>query len=259
MYEKKIEFRCKSCEQCFKTSRDLKYHMKSHVSMVQVFKCKKCERIFNEEWKLKAHQKSHNEHKCEQCEKTFRNEDIKLKHIKISHENLKIFCHFYNNSKACPFVDNCIFVHEKSEPCKFGELCERENCMYIHETCDDDENGADDEENYGSEEVDDCVNEAEKTFVNPYRSEESDASCDDVPDKNDMKENVDEQSETINDADEKVIWKCEVCKFETDNKQRFDRHKFENHSVSGKYVCIQCKQEFDTRKKFNSHNYHGCC
>ena len=34
MYEKKIKFRCKSCEQCFKTSRDLKYHMKSHVSMV---------------------------------------------------------------------------------------------------------------------------------------------------------------------------------------------------------------------------------
>ena len=54
------------------------------------------------------------------------------------------------------------------------------------------------------------------------------ASRDDVPGKNDMKENVDVQSETFNDTDEKVIWKCDVGKFETDNKQRFDRHKFES-------------------------------
>ena len=254
MYEKKMEYRCKSCDQCFKTFRDLKCHMRNHVSMVQVFKCEKCEHIFNEEWKLQAHQKSHNEYKCEQCEKTFKYEDIKQKHIKISHEHFKIYCNFYNNRKTCPFGDNCVFVHEKSEPCKYGELCERENCMYIHETCDDDENGDD------YEEVDDNVNEAERTFLNPYnnRLEECDASCDDVQGKNDMKDKNDEQSETNNDVDEKVIWKCEVCKYESDNKRRFDRHTFENHSVPGKYVCIQCKQEFDTRKKFNSHNYHGC-
>ena len=57
---------------------------------------------------------------------------------------------------------------------------------------------------------------------------------------------------------EETLVRCELCNFETANKERMKRHTFEIHSVKGKYVCIQCKYEFETRKQFNSHNYHGC-
>jgi hypothetical protein len=52
--------------------------------------------------------------------------------------------------------------------------------------------------------------------------------------------------------------KCDVCIFKTTDKIRFERHKFENHSVKGKYKCIQCLQEFEKRKYFNHHNFKGC-
>ena len=50
---------------------------------------------------------------------------------------------------------------------------------------------------------------------------------------------------------------CEQCQFNTPNTDRMQRHKFENHSVKGKYVCSICKGEFD-KKPFKSHQYHGC-
>ena len=61
-----------------------------------------------------------------------------------------------------------------------------------------------------------------------------------------------------NNIESEISVKCDLCNFETTNKERMKRHSFENHSVKGKYICIQCKREFDTRKYFNSHNYHGC-
>ena len=67
----------------------------------------------------------------------------------------------------------------------------------------------------------------------------------------DMK-NVEEATE------EPKIFQCDVCNFETTNKAKFDKHKFEKHSVQGKWVCCGCKWEFATRKEFNSHKYHGC-
>ena len=52
--------------------------------------------------------------------------------------------------------------------------------------------------------------------------------------------------------------KCDMCKYETTDKKRFERHTFKIHSVKGKYVCCECHEEFDTIKWFNSHNYRGC-
>ena len=74
--------------------------------------------------------------------------------MKISHESLKIYCHYFNNSKTCPFDDECVFLHEDAEICKYGAQCERNNCMFKHENDtvnDNDDNevdveGVDDEE-----------------------------------------------------------------------------------------------------------------
>ena len=56
------------------------------------------------------------------------------KHNKITHENLIIYCHYFNNDKICPFKEECLFLHEEAETCKFGKLCERMFCMYKHES-----------------------------------------------------------------------------------------------------------------------------
>ena len=76
--------------------------------------------------------KSHVVYSCEHCERTFTNHDIKEKHVKISHENVKLFCYFYNNNLECPRDAQCIFLHEQSENCKYSKRCEREKCMYKH-------------------------------------------------------------------------------------------------------------------------------
>ena len=81
---------------------------------------------------MMAHMKNHHENSCDQCEQTFRNEDILKKHKQISHENVRLYCTFFNNDKECPFSEECIFLHEKAGICRYAELCERENCMFEH-------------------------------------------------------------------------------------------------------------------------------
>jgi hypothetical protein len=53
--------------------------------------------------------------------------------MQIFHGNVKLYCHYFNIKKDCPFKDKCIFLHTESEKCKFGEICERINCMFRHE------------------------------------------------------------------------------------------------------------------------------
>ena len=58
--------------------------------------------MFDEEWKLKAHRKSHGGFACDLCEKNFGSEVVLGKHVRIVHENLKLYCHFFNNERECP-------------------------------------------------------------------------------------------------------------------------------------------------------------
>jgi hypothetical protein len=115
---------------------------------------------------------------------------------------------------------------------------------------DETENNKDDEN--CDTEVDD-VDYRERTFLNPSQSVDEPVN---EPIDEQVDGHVDENVDKL--VKEPVNFKCELCIFQITNKTRLDRHTFENHSVKGKYICIQCKQEFDTRKKFNSHNYHGC-
>ena len=127
---------------------DVKKIRNNKKSTSRVYKCDNCEKEFDEEWKLRAHMKTHKNFKCENCEKTFANIDIKKKHVLISHENVKLYCNFYNNQKTCPFDDKCIFLHHNSEFCRYDELCERDFCMFQHikknkpvnDECGDEEN-----------------------------------------------------------------------------------------------------------------------
>ena len=71
--EKKVErgldesaIKCSICKNYFKNEKDLKDHMLNHKSETETcdFKCKTCQRI-----------------------------------LKIGHENLKLYCHFFNNER----------------------------------------------------------------------------------------------------------------------------------------------------------------
>ena len=86
---------------------ELRKYMKIHS---RTFKCNNCEKTFDEVWKLNANSSSHSS--CEFCGKVFRQEEIKQRHVQISHENLKFYCHYFNNSVDCPFDEE--FLHEDS-------------------------------------------------------------------------------------------------------------------------------------------------
>ena len=201
-----------------------------------------CDKSFREEWKINAHTKVHKKYPCDQCSKTFQYESIKQKHIKIAHENLKLYCYFYNNNQQCPNGEECVFLHEDSAMCKYMKNCEREYCMYKHKddheiaeeidgnTDEPSEEDVDDDDIHDAGENDDDDNETDKTFYNPSQSDGS-------------------------ESDEEKKRKCDLCTFETEDKKRFKRHIYESHSVKGKYACMHCKQQFESRKLFNNHKY----
>ena len=70
--------------------------------------------------------------KCDVCAKTFKYEDLRKKHMLITHENFRIYCHFFNNGKTCPYNEDCVFLHKDSTVCKYGIACERKYCMFKH-------------------------------------------------------------------------------------------------------------------------------
>ena len=88
----------------------MKSQQNEHQSQTKVFKCDHCDKEFNEKWKMSAHVKKHEKYECEQCDRTFKYLDIKKKHILVSHENVKLYCHFFNNERTCPFDESCIFA-----------------------------------------------------------------------------------------------------------------------------------------------------
>ena len=83
---------------------------------------------------LENHKKiKHVKFQCDECDMEFRHEAVLEKHKEAAHEDVELFCHYFNNEKDCPFEDKRMFVHKESEVCKFGNLCERRLCMYRHE------------------------------------------------------------------------------------------------------------------------------
>ena len=47
----------------------------------------------------------------------------------VVHEKMKIYYHYYNNNKECPFKDQCIYAYIK----KKENQCEIMYCMFKHD------------------------------------------------------------------------------------------------------------------------------
>ena len=72
--------------------------------------------------------------KCEQCDKEFHLEWRLNQHIRGHSEIDQKCCHYYKNSKICPFEKNgCKFRHEVSVICNFGKHCRNTLCQFRHE------------------------------------------------------------------------------------------------------------------------------
>ena len=90
-----LHVQCNKCEKNLESVNNLEKH--KNRSSMGVFKCEHCKKEFNQEWKKSAHEKKHTKYKCDKCEKCFEYLDIMKKHKLVSHENTKLYCHFYNN------------------------------------------------------------------------------------------------------------------------------------------------------------------
>ena len=151
--------------------------------------------------------------------KTFKYEDSKQKYIKIEHENFKWYCHFYNNNNTeCPHKNECVFLHEESEQCRYQNLCERQFCMYKHEENVDTE---DDHEN----EISDKKNE---TFVNQSQIR----NVEDSPSDNGevLTSVIDSNTKTIEPNKNKHSCICKGCDWTFATEKKMKKHYYHVHS-----------------------------
>ena len=137
------------------------------------------------------------------CDKVLRYEALLKKHKEAAHEDVELKCHYYNNDKDCPFEDECIYIHEESENCKYAQSCERKLCMYKHEEALDEE----DENGEESDDSDDDKLTSEGEDVEKIK-----------PLLEKFKLAVDNFEELLG----RYSLKCKDCEFEAKLFQRFD-------------------------------------
>merc|ERR1712082_511832 len=75
-------------------------------------------------WQLELHMKSHdniNPFKCDICDKDFLMKWRLQKHV-MAHKGPRKHCHYFNNSKVCPYEQvGCQFQHKNSGKCRFNQ------------------------------------------------------------------------------------------------------------------------------------------
>ena len=237
-------FKCSNCDKSFKTYKDLKKHKSEHEVTNEVYECSQCDKTFNEDWKMNAHIKTHQKFKCDKCDKSFKFLELLTKHVKISHENVKLYCHFFNNKKVCPFKEECLFLHEEADTCKYEKLCERMFCMFKHEY-EDDEDIGDDVVNAEDGDEDKLVNVTEEREEDNV-TKDATLNIVDIIDVQDDTEHDNDLSNTTflnpSQTDEPAgdkMFKCEICDFATSSKKNLIDHKEAIHNW-----CSTCYSSF---------------
>ena len=268
---------CEKCSREFESLKDQKEHMKKHRNPT-TFECNECERKFDEEWKLCAHKKNHLKYPCNLCDKTFKSEDIRDIHVRISHEGLQLFCHFFNNKMKCPHGGECIFLHKESGICKYGGLCERKYCMYKHEDSDIEDDDFIENETV-QKDNDESENEAEENEEDDIGDDDiggDDIGGDDIGEHYTVEDDI--GNDNIKDIDEEIydayddknnrtfqnpsqsgmkdnstvcaeMLKCGMCDFRCMTKCDIRDHKERTHNW-----CYICYSSFDNQTKLKNHN-----
>ena len=244
-------YRCNICDENFSTPDDLRRHIKDeHTKRNGKFVCEVCEKTFDVEWKMNAHSKSHKSFPCDQCAKSFQYEETKEKHVTATHGNVKLYCHFFNNNKECPYNENCIFIHGDSQLCKYNARCERPFCMYKHGT-------AQSEVDVGSKdykELEDKVDDLDEGEHNSDGNSDEDDNDDEVDDLDEGEVNSDSDCDQNGDESEnkkkvEEIWyQCDVCEYKAPKSRQVTNHKYMDHPLHC-YVCPEVLPSKTQRRK----------
>ena len=206
--KKKVSFICNTCCVELENLEELRKHKEEHNDSSQGdYQCEECDKYFKDGDQLEVHMRRvHRKYECDECDKVFKNEWILIKHKEATHEGVELFCHYYNNGKDCPFDDECIFMHEESESCKYGEACDRVMCMYKHEVNNDNENEDDEEDESDDEEN---LEEVKPSIEGVRKSLEKVAAL--------LKQVV-------------PNFKCNHCEFEAKNQNGLNMHMKSKHT-----------------------------
>ena len=209
--KKNVIFKCKNCGDKFENVKEFQKHKQENKSCHGTFQCDECEKTFKIKQQLEDHVKIHTKYPCDDCDKVFNYEVTLQRHVEAAHESCELFCHYYNNNKDCPYNDQCVFIHEESDECKYGKACERMLCMFKHDESDDEAESDDDEEDSEDEE-----------------EEDEDETVDEIKPS---LEKVRDALEKINALLKKVSpnFKCQHCEFEGKNQNGLNMHMKSKH------------------------------
>ena len=208
--KKKANFKCRKCGDKFENVKGLQKHKQEHCKDEE-FKCDECEQKFKTQEKLEDHKSQyHAKYECDECEKVLRYEAILEKHVEAVHEDITLYCHYYNNEKECPFDDECIYKHEESDRCKYDSICERKLCMFRHE-----EKKGDDNENTDDEDRDD--------------EEDSEHEIESIEDIKPMLNKFKKAVENFEELLQKCSLKCKECEFEAKDVNGLNMHEKAKH------------------------------
>ena len=126
---------CRKCEEIFKDKESLDNHIK--VKHDTCFTCEVCDEKFGARWKLEIHLTEHridNLFKYDQCNSALFLQSRLRQHMNGHRKPDRKYCHYFNNSKLCPFeVIGCKFRHENSGACTYENACRLQKCQYKHE------------------------------------------------------------------------------------------------------------------------------
>jgi hypothetical protein len=225
---KKSTFKCRKCFKKFENLKELQKHKNEDCSCKGNFKCDVCDKSFKSESQLNLHIKKHGKFECEECDREYKIEGLLEKHVEVVHGSMKIFCHYLNNDRDCPFEDQCIFAHEDSPECKFGTECERMMCMFQHEERDISDN---EEENENEDESDEEIGDEE---IGDVKKDEKDLVK--ITDLEPSLKKVEEAMNKVNILlqTKKILLKCDICDFEAKNANGLTNHKRAKHNDNSK-------------------------
>ena len=208
--KKNAVFKCYKCSEKFESLKDLQKHKEENNSCQGTFPCEECDKCFKTKEQLEKHvTRAHVKFECDECDKIFNYESTLEKHKQAVHEDVELYCHYFNNKKECPYDDQCLFLHEESKTCKYGKSCERMMCMFQHDEKDDASDG-----------------ESEKD------TSEEDESEEETSDIEPCLEKVQKSIEIVSALLEQVCpkLKCQQCEFEAKNQNGLNMHMKSKHT-----------------------------
>ena len=250
---------CRKCDKSFNSKKSLNLHVKKMHP--QKMKCRLCEETFDENIKLERHISLHHESTekfdCNECGKSFVLKWRLTKH-KENHANLDVKkCHYFNNSKDCPFEKmGCMFAHSPSVKCFHGKNCNNKLCSYQHEV--EVEGKSDSDENKDENET----YETRVTCNTCFRFIKNDDEL--------IVHLRDEHGKTVNDYDNVNIFRyfndeseseeeenlqCELCGHIAENFDMYIDHTSQGDCVS---YCDHCDETFVLEADLKKHKEKHC-